>query len=127
MSWFVGAVKKYAVFAGRARRKEFWFFYLFYVIFALAAASVDSVLGTEYSVAETASISLFSSVFVIAMMLPTFAVLARRLHDIGRSGWWILIGLIPIIGAIVLLIFTVRDSQEGENRFGPNPKEAAAA
>ena len=127
MSWFVGAVKKYAVFAGRARRKEFWFFYLFYVIFALAAASVDSVLGTEYSVAETASIGLFSSVFVIAMMLPTFAVLARRLHDIGRSGWWILIGLIPIIGAIVLLIFTVRDSQEGENRFGPNPKEAAAA
>ena len=127
MSWFVGAVKKYAVFAGRARRKEFWFFYLFYVIFALAAAIVDSVLGTEYSVAETASIGLFSSVFVIAMMLPTFAVLARRLHDIGRSGWWILIGLIPIIGAIVLLIFTVRDSQEGENRFGPNPKEAAAA
>ena len=127
MSWFVGAVKKYAVFAGRARRKEFWFFYLFYVIFALAAAIVDSVLGTEYSVGETASIGLFSSVFVIAMMLPTFAVLARRLHDIGRSGWWILIGLIPIIGAIVLLIFTVRDSQEGENRFGPNPKEAAAA
>ena len=127
MSWFVGAVKKYAVFAGRARRKEFWFFYLFYVIFALAAAIVDAVLGTEYSVAETASIGLFSSVFVIAMMLPTFAVLARRLHDIGRSGWWILIGLIPIIGAIVLLIFTVRDSQEGGNRFGPNPKEAAAA
>ena len=127
MSWFVSAVKKYAVFSGRARRKEFWFFYLFYLIFSLAAIIVDSVLGTEYSVAETASIGLFSSVYVIAMMLPTFAVLARRLHDIGRSGWWILIGLIPIIGAIVLLIFTVRDSQEGENRFGPNPKEAAAA
>ena len=127
MSWFVGAVKKYAVFAGRARRKEFWFFVLFYLIFALAAAIVDAVLGTEFSVDETASIGLFSSVYVIAMMLPTFAVLARRLHDIGRSGWWILIGLIPIIGAIVLFVFAVCDSQEGENRFGPNPKEAAAA
>ena len=123
MSWFVSAVKKYAVFSGRARRKEFWFFYLFYLIFSLAAIRTwNGIL-----VAETASIGLFSSVYVIAMMLPTFAVLARRLHDIGRSGWWILIGLIPIIGAIVLLIFTVRDSQEGENRFGPNPKEAAAA
>ena len=127
MSWFVGAVKKYAVFAGRARRKEFWFFCLFYLIFALAATIVDAVLGTEYSVDETASIGLFSSVYAIAMIVPSFAVLARRLHDTGRSGWWILIGLIPIIGTIVLFVFAVLDSQEGENRFGPNPKEAAAA
>ena len=100
---------------------------MFYLIFALAATIVDAVLGTEYSVDETASIGLFSSVYAIAMIVPSFAVLARRLHDTDRSGWWILIGLIPIIGTIVLFVFAVLDSEEGENRFGPNPKEAVAA
>ena len=112
-------LKKYAVFSGRAQRKEYWFFILFYLIFTIAVAIVDVVLGTE-------SIGLLSILYAVAMIVPSLAVTVRRLHDIGRSGWWILIAFIPIIGGIVLFVFAVLDSQEGENRFGPNPKETAA-
>ena len=127
MSWYVVALKKYAVFEGRARRKEYWFFVLFYLIFMVVAIVVDAVLGTEYYIDEFDTIGLFTTLFSLAMIVPSLAVFARRLHDVGRSGWWILISLIPLIGGIILLVFAVLDSQEGENRFGPNPKEVAEA
>ena len=125
MSWFIGALKKYAVFEGRARRKEYWFFVLFYVIFAFGMALVDVIAGTMYYGAVTGG--LLSGLYALAMLIPSISVTVRRLHDTGRSGWWVLIGLIPLIGAIVLFVFMVLDSQQGENRFGPNPKEAAAS
>ena len=87
---------------------------------------MDGFLGTEYYVEGTAVAGLFSGLYGFAMFVPAISVTARRLHDIGRSGWWILFGLIPLIGTIVLLVFMVLGSQEGENRFGPNPKEATA-
>ena len=126
MSWFIGALKKYSVFEGRAQRKEYWFFVLFYMIFGFVLTFVDSFLGTAYYVDGNAVVGLLSTPYGLAMLVPAIAVTARRLHDIGRSGWWILFGLIPLIGTIVLLVFMVLDSQDGENRFGPNPKEAAA-
>lgn len=126
MSWFIGALKKYAVFKGRAQRKEYWFFVLFYLIFGFVLTFVDGFLGTAYSVDGNAVVGLLSTPYGLAMLVPAIAVTVRRLHDIGRSGWWILFGLIPLIGTIVLLVFLVLDSQDGENRFGPNPKEAAA-
>ncbi len=126
MSWFIGALKKYAVFEGRARRKEYWFFVLFYVIFACGLGLVDGFVGTVYYFDGAAAGVVLSVLYALAMLVPSISVTARRLHDIGRSGWWILIGLIPLIGTIVLLVFMVLDSQEGENRFGPNPKKAAA-
>ena len=120
MSWFVVAVKKYAVFEGRARRKEYWFFVLFYIIFSLVLGLVDGLAGT---VLEGTNVGLLGTLYGFALLVPSLAVSVRRLHDTGRSGWWLLINLIPLIGFIVFLVFAVQDSQPGENRFGANPKE----
>ena len=115
MEYFIGALKKYVDFTGRARRKEFWMYMLFYFIFYAIAAVIDVTLGTM----------IFSTVLALGLFLPTIAISARRLHDTGRSGWWQLIGLIPLIGAIVLLVFYVLDSL-GENEYGANPKAVEA-
>lgn len=120
MQWFLEALtKKYATFEGRARRKEYWYFVLFYCLAIVAFAIVDVIVGT-YD-AET-GIGVFSGLLVLALILPSLAVTVRRLHDTDRSGWWVLVNFIPLIGALVLIVFTVLDSQPGANRFGPNPK-----
>ncbi|MFT5235269.1 MAG: uncharacterized membrane protein YhaH (DUF805 family) [Shewanella sp.] len=115
MEYFIGGLKKYADFTGRARRKEFWMFILFYMIFYTLAAVIDVALGTM----------IFTSVLALGLFIPSIAISARRLHDTGRSGWWQLVGLIPLIGAIVLLVFYVQDSI-GENEHGSNPKAVEA-
>ena len=119
MSWYLTVLKKYAVFSGRARRKEFWMFFLFNVIFSFLAVILDNVLGT---VSEDTGYGIIYSLYTLAVLLPGLAVLVRRLHDIGKSGWWIFISLVPLIGSIVLLVFLATDSQPGENQYGPNPK-----
>lgn len=119
MDWFLQAMKKYATFEGRSRRKEYWYFVLFYCLLIIGLSIVDGFAGTFE---EEAGIGLFSGLFVLGTFLPTIAVLVRRLHDTNRSGWWVLINFVPVLGAIVLLVFTVQDSQPGGNRFGPNPK-----
>jgi uncharacterized membrane protein YhaH (DUF805 family) len=133
MKWFFIVLRKYAVFTGRARRKEFWMFTLFFVLFSLGFALVDKVLGTTFGLEKgiwsDELISLFTgwgwfeSVFSLALFVPSLAVTFRRLHDIGKSGWWILLFFIPIIGWIILLVWHCTDSDEGENKYGPNPKE----
>jgi uncharacterized membrane protein YhaH (DUF805 family) len=105
---------KYVVFSGRARRSEFWWFTLFAVILYIVAAIIDKAIGN----------SILSLILGLALLLPSLAVTVRRLHDTGRSGWWILLGIIPVIGAIVLLVFECQDSQPGANAYGPSPKEA---
>jgi len=120
MKWFLEALtKKYATFEGRARRKEYWYYVLFYFLAIFVLAIVDQVTGT---LDEEAGIGLLSGLFVLATLIPTIAVTVRRLHDTGRRGWWVLLNLIPIVGGLVLIVFTVLDSQPGANRFGPNPK-----
>jgi uncharacterized membrane protein YhaH (DUF805 family) len=120
MKWFLEALtKKYATFAGRARRSEYWYFMLFYLLAFVVLAIVDGVTGTFN---EEAGVGLLSGLFLLATLIPTLAVTVRRLHDTDRSGWWILLNFIPLIGALVVLVFTVLDSQPGANRFGPNPK-----
>ena len=119
MDWFLGALKKYAVFEGRARRREYWFFVLFAVLIQIGLNIVDRMLGM-FS-AEN-GIGILGGIFALAILVPSLAVGARRLHDTGRSGWWLLIWLIPIIGWIVLIVFFVMDSQPGTNAYGPNPK-----
>ena len=117
MKWFLDALKnKYATFEGRARRSEYWYFMLFYFLAIVALAIVDVIVGT-YS--EEGGFGLLSGLFMLATILPSLAVTVRRLHDTDRSGWWVLINLVPILGALVLLVFTVLDSQPGANRFGP--------
>ncbi len=119
MNWFLKVVKNYAVFSGRARRKEYWMYILFYVIFCIIAAILDNILGTAI---KGIGYGLIYCLFVLAMLLPSLGVSVRRLHDTGRSGWMILVGLIPIIGGIWLLILMLLDSNPGENRFGACPK-----
>lgn len=120
MNWFLVAVKqKYADFSGRARRREYWYFILFYMLILIALMLVDNLLGW-FSV--DAGIGALSGIFSLALLIPSLSVSVRRLHDTDRSGWWLLIGLIPLIGGIILLVFFVQDSTAGTNRFGPSPK-----
>ena len=119
MSWFVEALNKYAVFSGRSRRKEYWYFVLCNVIVSLVLSGLDALLGTFSS---SANVGLLSGIYALAIIIPTLAVSVRRLHDIDRTGWWVLIHLVPVIGSIVLLVFAVLDGTPGENRFGSNPK-----
>lgn len=119
MSWYLEVLKKYTVFTGRARRKEYWFFVLFNVLILVLLVVVDGLLGTFN---EAAGVGLFSGLYSLAVLIPGIAVLVRRLHDIDRTGWWALIGLVPFVGGIVLLVLAALDSTPGENRFGPNPK-----
>jgi uncharacterized membrane protein YhaH (DUF805 family) len=119
MNWYLSALKKYAVFTGRARRKEYWFYQLFNTLIVLALVAVDAVTGT---LSKSAHLGFLSSMFVLAVLLPSLGVFVRRLHDTNRSGWWFFIGLIPLVGPIILLVFTFQDSQSGTNQYGPNPK-----
>jgi uncharacterized membrane protein YhaH (DUF805 family) len=119
VNWYLEVLKKYTVFTGRARRKEYWFFVLFNVLILVLLVMVDGLIGT---LNEEAGIGLFSGLYSLAVLIPGIAVLVRRLHDIDRTGWWALIGLVPFVGGIVLLVLAALDSTPGENRFGPNPK-----
>lgn len=111
MEYFIDAFRKYAEFSGRARRKEYWMFILFYVIFYVVLAIIDGVISSY----------VLTSIFALVCLVPSISIGARRLHDTGRSGWWQLIGLIPLIGAIVLIVFFAQDSHE-DNEYGLNPK-----
>ncbi|MEH7348154.1 DUF805 domain-containing protein [Gottfriedia acidiceleris] len=113
MEWYLKVLKNYAVFNGRARRTEYWMFFLFNVIISI----ILSILQSIANIGEVLTI-----IYSILTILPSLAVGARRLHDSGKSAWWLLIGLIPFLGGIILLIFFCLDSEEGENRFGANPK-----
>jgi len=121
MDWYLEVLKKYAVFSGRARRKEYWFFTLFSVIISLILTFVDAAMGFRD---EKSGWGPLSGLYSLAVLIPSLAVCVRRLHDTGRSGWWILISLIPCVGGIILLIFLIQDSEPGPNQYGPNPKAA---
>lgn len=112
MDYYLGVWKKYAVFSGRARRKEYWMFVLFSIIAYVILAIIDAVLRT----------SILVLLYDLAVIVPSLAVGARRLHDVGLSAWLLLIGLVPFLGAIALLIIACIDSQPGDNKYGPNPK-----
>ena len=119
MNWYIGALKKYAVFGGRARRSEYWYFFLFNIIISVLLALVDGMTG---SLDMATGIGLLGGIYALAVLVPGIAVTVRRLHDTGRSGWWILIAFVPLIGAIVLLVFMVTAGQSGSNEYGADPK-----
>lgn len=123
MDWYLDVLKKYADFGGRARRKEFWMFVLFNFLATLALGVIDVSAGLA---SEQTGIGLLSGVYSLVVLIPYLAVSVRRLHDTGRTGWWLLIGLIPLIGPIVLLVFMVLDSEPAQNQYGLNPKAVAA-
>lgn len=114
--WLECWSKKYAVFSGRARRKEYWMFVLFNVLIGMAIGFVMGLFGAVENV------RIVSNLFCLAALLPGLAAGVRRLHDIGKCGWWMLLALIPIVGPIVLIVFFCLDSQPGDNAYGANPK-----
>jgi uncharacterized membrane protein YhaH (DUF805 family) len=126
---FTAAVRsvlsQYVGFGGRARRSEYWWFALFSVLVGIVTSLLDMGLGTDFE-GSVASGGLFGLIANLALLLPSLAVAVRRLHDTDRSGWWILIALIPLVGLIVLLVFFVQDGAPGPNRFGSSPKHHAA-
>lgn len=118
MDWYLAVLRKYAVFSGRARRREFWMFVLFNIVVSIALGVIDAIIG--WSFREGAGV--LGTLYSLAVIIPSIAVGVRRLHDTGRSGLWILIGLVPFIGWLVLLVFYVIDGERGPNQYGPDPK-----
>ncbi|TXI47329.1 MAG: DUF805 domain-containing protein [Lysobacter sp.] len=115
MNWYLDVIKnKYFNFDGRARRQEYWMFTLFNIIAIVILAIIDSFFGKP----------ILQGLYTLAIILPSLGVTVRRLHDTGRSGWWILIAFVPFIGGLILLVFTILDSQPGDNQYGANPKGA---
>jgi uncharacterized membrane protein YhaH (DUF805 family) len=117
---------KYATFTGRARRAEFWWFVLFYIIVNFILGLIDSVLfgtttTTETSFSAETDTPILSGIFWLATIIPYIAVGVRRLHDTNRTGWWLLLGFIPLIGAIILIVWFATGGDRGRNRFGDDP------
>lgn len=105
------ALNKYATFRGRASRSEYWWFALFNILVSIAAGILDKLFFGNDS-------SVFNALVSLALLLPSLAVSARRLHDIDRTAWWLLLWLVPVIGWIVLIIFFILRGNDGRNRFG---------
>ncbi|WHX47863.1 DUF805 domain-containing protein [Paenibacillus woosongensis] len=113
MEWYLKVLKNYVGFEGRARRKEYWMFILFNMIASLVLGFIGGLIGLD---------TILSYIYSLAVLLPSLAVAIRRLHDTGRSGWMILLSFIPLVGAIILIVFMCQDSEPGDNKYGFNPK-----
>ena len=121
MEWFLKCLKQYADFKGRARRKEFWMFMSFYFPVSTSAVFWALLWVDGFFVYHYKGVIAISCTFAFAM--PAISVTIRRLHDIGKSGWWFLIQCVPLIGHIWLLTLVCVNSQPGKNKYGVNPKE----
>ena len=123
MNWYIKVINQYADFSSRARRKEFWMFALFNLIFGLLAMLVDNFLGTTIDIAgQSLPYGFVYFSYGLFALIPNLALSVRRLHDVGKSGWFLLIAFIPIIGGIWLLVLDCTDGESGDNKWGPNPK-----
>ena len=111
------ALRQYAGFSGRARRSEYWYFFLFNLILSVIVGIIDVAIGSQ----------VLGYLLTLALLLPGLAVGCRRLHDTGRPGAWLFIALVPLIGVIVLIVFFCQDSQPGDNQYGASPKYGAGA
>ncbi|WP_444683869.1 DUF805 domain-containing protein [Alkalicoccus luteus] len=112
MNWYLHVLKNYATFSGRARRKEYWMFFLVHLMILVGLAMMETLIGLP---------TVISSVYSLAVLIPSLAVGVRRLHDTNRSGFWILINILPFLGWIIFIVFMALESDSGSNRFGPNP------
>lgn len=112
MNWYLQAIKNYINFSGRARRREYWMFALINAFFIAVLSILDGFIG----------IRITSGLYSAFVLVPSVSAQFRRLHDIDKSAWWILIGLIPIVGAVILLVFAFKEGTEGENKYGNDPK-----
>ncbi len=118
MNWYLAVLKKYFEFNGRARRKEYWFFVLFNLLILIGLSVVEGIVGLAGSLGPYGPLT---AIYMLAVLLPGLGVSVRRLHDSDKSGWFILIALIPFVGGLILLVLMVLPGTPGENRFGPDP------
>lgn len=119
MDWYVQVLTKYAEFNGRATRSEYWYFTLINFVAIFALSFIDGFVGI-FSI--NGNVGLFAGLYSLLVLVPYLAVTVRRLHDTNRSGWWLLLEFVPVLGSLVLFIWMVLDSQAGENQYGKNPK-----
>jgi uncharacterized membrane protein YhaH (DUF805 family) len=119
MEWATLPLKRYAEFTGRSRRKEYWMFFLLILVASIVIGLVEGLLGLSGMVGPYGPLS---TLFLLAILIPSIAVGIRRLHDTDRSGWWMLISLVPLVGGIILLVFYVSEGTKGPNQYGPDPK-----
>jgi len=119
MQWYLAVLRQYVAFSGRARRTEFWMFTLFTTIIQIVLYLLDNLLGLAFAPGGS---GLLTAIYVLAVLLPSLSVAFRRLQDTGRSGLWILIGLVPLVGPIVLIVFWATEGTRGPNAYGPDPK-----
>ncbi len=122
-SWYLRAWKNYAVFDGRAQRKEYWLFLLVHLMLPLSLTVVAVKLDPE-GTGVSAVFAIFV-LYAVASLVPSWALMVRRLHDTGRSGWWLLIGMVPYLGGLVTMVLMALKGDSGENEYGPDPKEEA--
>lgn len=108
--------RNYVGFSGRASRSEYWYWVLFAFLVAIAASIADASLGGGMS-----TVGILGAIAGLALLLPNIAMAIRRLHDRDKSGWWLLLGLIPLVGLIILIVWFVVRGTPGPNRFGPDP------
>ena len=121
MKWYLKVIKQYADFSGRARRIEYWMYLLFNIIFLFAAAILDNILGLKFS--PEIPYGFIYMIYALAVFIPGLAVTVRRLHDVDKIGWFVLLAFIPLVGAIWLLILYCTEGTPGTNQYGVNPKE----
>lgn len=113
MDYFIKGFQQFATFTGRSTRKDYWMFVLLYSIIYVALVFLDGMMGSIW----------MSSLFSLIVLIPSTSYGARRLHDMGKSGWWQLVYFVPLFGLIVMLVFLSKDSQPFDNKYGPNPKD----
>lgn len=116
MDHYVAALKKYAETSGRATRAEYWYFVLFNILISIGLAILDGIFFSSSS-------SVLGTLYSLAVLIPSIAVAVRRMHDINRSGWWILLLLVPLLGTLWFIFLAAQDSDPDENMYGPNPKK----
>jgi uncharacterized membrane protein YhaH (DUF805 family) len=124
LDWATLPLKRYADFSGRSRRKEYWFFALGVFIVAILLSIIEGAVGLSGMIGG--AYGPLTALFFLAIIVPGIAVQVRRFHDQDKSGWWVLIGLIPLLGGIIVLVFMLLEGTKGPNRFGPDPKDEAA-
>jgi len=120
MKYYLHVLQNYANFSGRARRKEFWMFTLINFLITMGAFALDMALNSDPA---SGGFGIVQGLYTLIVLVPTLAVAVRRLHDVGKSGWFYFIVLIPLIGAIWLLVLFCSDSEYGPNKYGENPKQ----
>ncbi|MCO1655114.1 DUF805 domain-containing protein [Pseudonocardia humida] len=135
MGWYLQTLRRFTDFSGRSRRRELWPFLAVNVVLGAIASAVDAALGFGGYTTVTApgyagftySPGIIAVVVGLVLLVPSLAVEVRRLHDTGRSAWWLLIVLVPLAGVVVLIVFWALEGQRGENAYGPDPKAAEPA